>query len=132
MHHTVKLFKALSEEVRLRILGLLMHGELCVCDLMAVLDLPQSTISRHLSYLTNAGWLAGERLGIWMYYKLAEPTTDLHRGLIALLNSCLPEIPQAKDDLTALALRKTTQDDTKCKKNLPKEAVYADRQIKRR
>jgi ArsR family transcriptional regulator len=114
MHHTVKLFKALSEEVRLRILGLLMHGELCVCDLMAVLDLPQSTISRHLSYLANAGWLAGERRGVWMYYKLAEPTTELHRGLITLLNSCLPQIPQTKDDLTALARRKNTQDDTKC------------------
>ena len=54
------LFKSLSEEIRLRVIALLSGGELCVCDLMAVLDLPQSTISRHLSYLKNAGWVEAE------------------------------------------------------------------------
>nr|HXK57067.1 metalloregulator ArsR/SmtB family transcription factor [Gammaproteobacteria bacterium] len=51
-----RLFKALSDETRLRILCLLLEGELCVCDIMAVLQLPQSTVSRHLAYLKNAGW----------------------------------------------------------------------------
>ncbi|MBU4034431.1 MAG: metalloregulator ArsR/SmtB family transcription factor, partial [Proteobacteria bacterium] len=51
MQTTAQFFKALSEEPRLRILALLLSGELCVCDLMAVLQLPQSTISRHLAYL---------------------------------------------------------------------------------
>ncbi|HEX9779019.1 MAG TPA: metalloregulator ArsR/SmtB family transcription factor, partial [Geopsychrobacteraceae bacterium] len=55
MKTTTRLFKALSDETRLRILALLQAGELCVCDLMAILDLPQSTVSRHLAYLRNAG-----------------------------------------------------------------------------
>jgi ArsR family transcriptional regulator len=98
MKETVKLFKALSEEVRLRILGLLMHGELCVCDLMAVLDLPQSTISRHLSYLTNTGWLAGERRGVWMYYRLRDHDDDLQQDLLAVLNKHLRELSAVTRD----------------------------------
>lgn len=64
------LFKALGEETRLKILGLLEERELCVCDFMEVLDLAQSTASRHLAYLKNAGWVTGRREGKWMYYRL--------------------------------------------------------------
>ena len=68
---TAQLFKALGDPTRLRMLGLLQHGELCVCDIMAVLQLPQSTASRHLAYLRNAGWLSARRENRWMYYQLA-------------------------------------------------------------
>ncbi len=98
MKETVKLFKALSEDVRLRILGLLLQGELCVCDLMAVLDLPQSTISRHLSYLANAGWLTGERRGVWMYYRLRDHGGDLQQDLLAVLGKHLGELPAVARD----------------------------------
>jgi ArsR family transcriptional regulator len=64
------MFKALGDETRLRMLGLLTHGELCVCDIMEVLKLPQSTASRHLAYLKNAKWVSGVRRGKWMYYQL--------------------------------------------------------------
>lgn len=70
MKQLAKNFKALSDETRLRILALLTQGELCVCDLMAVLQLPQSTISRHLAYLRNSGLVADRRQGVWMYYRL--------------------------------------------------------------
>jgi ArsR family transcriptional regulator, arsenate/arsenite/antimonite-responsive transcriptional repressor len=59
MKTTAYLFKALSKPVRLRIPTLLTGGERCICDLMAVLDLPQSTVSRHLSALRNTGWVKG-------------------------------------------------------------------------
>lgn len=65
-----QLFKALGDDTRLKMVGLLSHGELCVCDLMAVLELPQSTASRHLAYLKNSHWVTGRRSGRWMYYKL--------------------------------------------------------------
>jgi ArsR family transcriptional regulator len=65
-----QMFKALGDETRLRMLGLLTHGELCVCDIMEVLKLPQSTASRHLAYLKNAKWISGVRRGKWMYYQL--------------------------------------------------------------
>ena len=64
MKTTAKLFKALSDETRLRILSLLTEGELCVCDLMEVLQLPQSTVSRHLAYLRNTGLVADRRQGV--------------------------------------------------------------------
>ena len=70
MKKLAQTFKALADETRLRILALLTHGELCVCDLMAVLQLPQSTVSRHLAYLRNAGLVDDRRQGVWMYYRL--------------------------------------------------------------
>jgi len=77
MKTTAKLFKALSDETRLRILSLLTAGELCVCDLMEVLQLPQSTVSRHLAYLRNTGLVDDRRQGVWMYYRLTIPEGDL-------------------------------------------------------
>lgn len=72
------LFKALGDETRLKMIGLLKHGELCVCDLMEVLSLPQSTASRHLAYLKNSRWVVGRRSGKWRYYKL-HPDLDKNR-----------------------------------------------------
>ena len=73
MKTTAQIFKALSDETRLRIMSLLITGqELCVCDIIAVLDLPQSTVSRHLAYLRNSNLLEDRRQGIWMYYRLSQ------------------------------------------------------------
>jgi len=102
MKKTANLFKALSDETRLRILSLLGAGELCVCDLMAILDLPQSTVSRHLAYLRNADLVEDRRQGVWMYYRLAGGESLLHGDLLALLQCRLTEIPQARDDHDAL------------------------------
>jgi ArsR family transcriptional regulator len=87
----------------LRILALLLGGELCVCDLMAVLQLPQSTISRHLAYLRNTGWVEARRLGVWMYYRLAEMPTPLARELVELLSKRLTELPDTQQDYKTLA-----------------------------
>lgn len=73
-------FKALADPTRLRLLGLLMHGERCVCHLMAALDLPQSTVSRHLGFLKKEGWVSGRRCGKWMYYTLAVPEQPITPG----------------------------------------------------
>lgn len=77
-------------------------GELCVCDLMAVLALPQSTVSRHLAYLRDSGLVNDRRKGVWMYYDI--PTGE---GLIAaLLHSLHTEFQKnqtAEDDRRQLA-----------------------------
>ena len=70
-----RLFKALSDETRLRIVALLSHGELCVCHLESGLDLPQPTVSRHLAVLRAAGLVETRREGSWVYYRLA-PQAD--------------------------------------------------------
>lgn len=105
MQKTARLFKALSDETRLRLLALLLGGERCVCDLMAVLGLPQSTVSRHLAYLRNAGLLSDRRQGVWIFYCLAETTTPLERDLLKLLAENLPTLPQVAEDEDALRLR---------------------------
>ncbi len=68
-------FKALSEDTRLEILALLFrHGELCVCDVEAILRVTQSKASRHLRYLQATGLVDGRRDGLWMRYRIAEQT----------------------------------------------------------
>ena len=67
-----KLFRALGDETRLRIVALLSHGELCVCHLEAALDLNQSTASRHLGILKSAGIVDSRREGTWVYYSITE------------------------------------------------------------
>ena len=76
-------FKALGEPVRLRLVSLLAtSGEQCVCHLTEALNLPQSTISRHLGLLRQAGLISARRDGKWMYYQL---TDDTPAELITLL-----------------------------------------------
>jgi ArsR family transcriptional regulator len=102
MESISQLFKALAEPVRLRILTLLLDQERCVCDLMAVLGLPQSTISRHLAYLKNAGWVEGERRGVWMYYRLTPKTDEFREGLRQVLTAGLPRTRQGAADIQRL------------------------------
>src|SRR5947207_13976918 len=70
------LFKALADETRLRILGLLLTGEVCVCDIHESLRIPQPKASRHLAYLRRSGLVATRRDGLRIHYplgKTAEP-----------------------------------------------------------
>jgi ArsR family transcriptional regulator len=64
------LFKALADATRLRILGLLLTGEVCVCDIHESLKIPQSKASRHLAYLRRTGLVETRREGLWIYYRL--------------------------------------------------------------
>lgn len=67
-----KLFRALGDETRVRIVALLAHGELCVCHIEKALELSQPNISRHLGVLRMAGVVDARRDGMWVYYQLAE------------------------------------------------------------
>ena len=70
MKKIVNIFKALSDDTRLRVIKLLEDRELCVCELMQVLDMSQPRISRHLSVLKNAGLVNDRREGKWIHYSL--------------------------------------------------------------
>jgi len=65
-------FKALGDNSRLRIVNLLLHGELCVCDIQYVLKNSQPNVSRHLSYLKNSGMVADRRDGYRIFYRLID------------------------------------------------------------
>jgi ArsR family transcriptional regulator len=102
------IFKALAEENRLRILALLLEGELCVCEIMAALDLPQSTVSRHLAYLRNSAWVKDSRRGVWMYYRFNTDDNPLVQALRPVLEAHLDH--QSRDHAVALERLKDYQE----------------------
>lgn len=85
MNELVTIFKALSDETRLRIIKLLAEGELCVCDITAALDMVQPKVSFHLSTLKEAGLIKDRKQGKWIHYSLNE--TDLFRRMLILSTS---------------------------------------------
>lgn len=98
-------FRAFSDRTRLRILNLLGGGELCVCDLVTVLDVPQPKASRHLAYLRRAGLVAARKQGYWSYYRLASQRSPLATKLLACLADCAAQMPELAQDLKALRSR---------------------------
>jgi len=76
------IFKALSEETRLRILKLLENGELCVCDIVAALDTIQPKVSFHLSTLKEAGLIKDRKQGKWVHYSIND--SDMFRRFLLL------------------------------------------------
>ena len=67
-----RVFKALSNEHRIRILEALRDGELCACEVQVVLDAPQSTVASHLRELKDAGLVNTRRQGKWTYYRIGD------------------------------------------------------------
>jgi ArsR family transcriptional regulator len=83
-----RMFKALGDDVRLRIVALLSHGELCVCHIEEALALTQPNASRHLAILRAAGLVSHQRRDKWVYYRLApQPDEDCRRHVKALVAS---------------------------------------------
>jgi ArsR family transcriptional regulator len=115
MKHLAQTLKALSDPVRLRIILLLQaEGELCVCDLMAVLKLPQSTVSRHLAYLKRSCWVDIRRQGVWMHYTLSKESCDICNDLLLILKQHASNLPEAIADRKALAAFLKTKIDPLC------------------
>jgi ArsR family transcriptional regulator len=103
-----EILRAAGEPTRLRLLNLLRRGSICVCDLQAVLRLPQSTISRHLGTLRRAGLVLSSREGVRVIYALAPATTDVLKALHEFLDRVCPGVGELADDAEALqaALRR--------------------------
>jgi ArsR family transcriptional regulator len=93
------MFRAFSDRTRLRILSMLRTGELCVCDIVAVLDVPQPKVSRHLAYLRRAGLVDVRRDGPWMYYSLSPARGRFHTKLLDCLSCCLQDVPELARDV---------------------------------
>jgi ArsR family transcriptional regulator len=88
------LFRGFADPTRIRILNLLVAGELCVCDLVELLDLPQSTVSRHLRYLHRAGLVEVARDWKFAHYRLAKPELAVHHTLLGCVRTCFRGIAQ--------------------------------------
>ncbi len=78
----MNIFKALSDETRLRILKLLENGELCVCDIVAALDMVQPKVSFHLGVLRDAGLIKDRKQGRWIHYSIDD--SDVFKRFLIL------------------------------------------------
>jgi ArsR family transcriptional regulator, arsenate/arsenite/antimonite-responsive transcriptional repressor len=101
-----RLFKALGDETRLRIVALLSHGELCVCHLEAALELTQSNTSRQLGVLRNAGVVEPRREGNWVYYRLAPQLDALCRSQLEALSGAFARREVLRRDVARLLKRR--------------------------
>ena len=101
-----RLFKALGDETRLRIVALLSHGELCVCHLEDALRLSQPKVSRHLATLRAAGVVEDRRDGTWVNYRLRrQPDADCEKQLQGLVKTFAKRSVLRKDLERLVAVR---------------------------
>jgi ArsR family transcriptional regulator len=91
-------FKALADETRLRILGLLLAGEVCVCDIHESLSIPQSKTSRHLAYLRRAGLVATRREGLWIHYRLGSVADPVLAAIVNAVRHALSHVETVRRD----------------------------------
>ena len=81
-------FKGFADPTRIRILSLLAAGELCVSDIVEILELPQPAVSRHLAYLRRMGLVEVKRDLKFAHYRLAAPEHAVHQNLISCVRTC--------------------------------------------
>lgn len=98
--HVNLMFRAFSDPIRLRILNLLQDGELCVCDLVEVLELPQPTVSRHLAYLRRAGLVNVRSERSWNFYEMSPAKSTFHVKLLECLAASFADVPGLDRELT--------------------------------
>ena len=95
-------FKGLADQNRLRIINLLLHGELCGCDIQYVLNNSQPNVSRHLTYLKNTGLVHDRRDGFRIFYRLAEPQKGTQKQLFEFLRFAFKSDEQLQSDIERL------------------------------
>jgi ArsR family transcriptional regulator, arsenate/arsenite/antimonite-responsive transcriptional repressor len=104
MRQFLTITKALADETRLRILMALRDGELCICQITALLKMAPSTVSRHLSLLSQAGLIDKRKCGKWAYCRLAGPDApETVRSTLALVTRALASCDRISRDVTRLA-----------------------------
>jgi DNA-binding transcriptional ArsR family regulator len=116
LEKTVEIFKALAHPARLRLLGMLRSGSLCVCQATAALELAVSTVSAHLAELKRAGLVVERRDGRWVSYSLADDAAaaELRQQVFALM----PRDAQlASDERLVRSLRRLRVEEL-CRVNL--------------
>lgn len=93
-----RLFKALAEPLRRRLLCLLAAQLHCVGDLVTILEVPQPTVSRHLAQLRRAGLVTANQRGLWIFYSITEPASPLHERLLVCLELAARTTAEHLDD----------------------------------
>ena len=105
MESLLKPLRALGDESRLKILWILEDQELCSCEIQEVVGLAQSTVSRHLQILEDAGFVVAEKAGLWKNYRLnpvPSPAVQGLLGLVRLSAAAEPEVQAAREKAAAV------------------------------
>lgn len=112
MQELLNIFKALSDETRLRILKIFEKGEICVCDLVSVLNMSQPKISFHLNVLKEAGLIKDRKQGKWVHYGING--SDIFRRFLLL--SAMEKIPDKTmaEDFSRLKKVMTVKNNNRC------------------
>jgi ArsR family transcriptional regulator, arsenate/arsenite/antimonite-responsive transcriptional repressor len=105
IHELADMYGALADATRLRILGLLADGEVCVCHIHDALRLPQPTVSRHLAYLRRAGLVHTRREGLWVHYRLADVADPSARAALSAAIHAIGHAPATRTDQERLESR---------------------------
>lgn len=87
------MFRAFADRTRLRILHLLQDRELCVSDIITILEVPQAKASHHLNYLRRAGLVEARKEGLWCFYRLRPAKSPFHEKLLECLEQCFTHVP---------------------------------------
>ncbi len=98
MRKLVKIFSALSDETRIRILKILQERDCCVCEVMQALDISQSRASRNLSILEGAGFVSSWRDGLWMVYCINKQSVNSVNSLLHMLSNFMEGEDIIKND----------------------------------
>ena len=110
----LRVFKALGDETRLRIVNILLQGEtsLCVCEMNDTLELPQYDISRHLMILKASGLVKAERDGTWIYYNISSEVSECVDDLLGVIKKHFRK--NYDDDITRLEDRIAKRSEGRC------------------
>jgi ArsR family transcriptional regulator len=95
-------FAALADPTRLRIVGLLLSGEVCVCHIHETLRIPQPKASRHLAYLRKSGLVTATKRGLWVHYALAEPRDAATADVLAAIKASVSGLDRTRRDRARL------------------------------
>lgn len=117
MRNALRVTKAVSDLQRLRILMMLQPGELCVCQIVEVLELAPSTVSKHLSILNDARLVDSRKEGRWMYYRLPEGADGVFvRPVLRWLNETLKNDATTAQDARKLKSVVACAPETLCRR----------------
>lgn len=122
MLDVMNITKALSDENRVRALMLLTGGELCVCQIIEMLGLAPSTVSKHMSILRQAGLVKTRKEGRWIYYRIAGPENPAAHEVTGWLEKHLEDDPTVREDAGTLKkIRGMGKDELSrlCRKSYP-------------
>ena len=117
MRELMTVVKALADENRVRIVSALQPGELCVCQIVELLRLAPSTVSKHMSILEAARLVDRRKQGRWMFYRLAEDGAPAEaKEMTCLVSQLLVDDPQVREDAKRLRQIRRMDRDELCRK----------------